>query len=65
MVFTASKHKPLTVQLLRAGVGDYLSERADGRDFGLRLEIGKALVELHRQRWCPESACGAGDERAN
>jgi len=65
MVFTASKLKPLTVQLLRAGVDDHLSERADGRDFGLRLEIGKALVELHRQRWCPESASGAGDERAN
>jgi len=65
LVFTASKKKPLTIQLLRSGGGDCLSERADGRDFGLRLEIGKALVELHRQRWCPESACAAGDERAN
>jgi CheY-like chemotaxis protein len=65
LVFTASKQKPLTVQLLRAGGGDCLHERFDGRDFGLRLEIGKALVELHRQPWCQESARVAGDERAN
>jgi CheY-like chemotaxis protein len=65
LVFTASKQKPLTVQLLRAGGGDCLRERFDGRDFGLRLEIGKASIELHRQRWCPESACVAQDERAN
>jgi CheY-like chemotaxis protein len=65
LVFTASKHKPLTVQLLRAVAGDCLSERVDGRDFGLRLEIGKALVELHRQPGCLESACCTADERAN
>jgi len=65
LVFTASKHKPLTIQLLRAAAGDFPSERTDGRDLGLRLQIGEALVELHRQRWCPESACVAGDERTN
>ena len=61
LVFTASAHTPLTVQLLRAGASDYLTDRNDGRDLGLRLEIGPASRESHRLRWCPQSACSAAN----
>jgi CheY-like chemotaxis protein len=65
LVFTASTLRPLTVNLRRAGAGDDLTERNDGRDLGLRLEIGRALVQSHRQRRCPEGACGTAGEPAN
>ncbi len=55
LVISARKCKPLPVSLLRARRGTCPTRPEGACDCGLRLETGKATVDLRHQHWCRES----------